>query len=173
MPTACRCATGRCENFRPFADLRRAHAYCPMYENARRSRSKVVTCGDHDDDTEPPMSKQKDTGAAFLAQQKKRLMAMRDRIVGSTSSSPAPKFDEAKEREDDAQDMAQSEVDGTIDAIESQRLGAIERALAKIAEGTYGLSDLSGDPIPRARLEALPEALFTIEEEAAREKQQR
>lgn len=119
------------------------------------------------------MSKQKDTGAAFLAQQKKRLMAMRDRIVGSTSSSPAPKFDEAKEREDDAQDMAQSEVDGTIDAIESQRLGAIERALAKIAEGTYGLSDLSGDPIPRARLEALPEALFTIEEEAAREKQQR
>jgi DnaK suppressor protein len=34
-----------------------------------------------------------------------------------------------------------------------------ERALAKIEEGTYGLSDISRLPIPRARLEAIPEAI--------------
>ena len=57
--------------------------------------------------------------------------------------------------------------------VEVQRLRSIERALAKIDEGTYGLSDLSGDPIPRARLEAIPEAVLTIQEEEAREKQRR
>ena len=57
--------------------------------------------------------------------------------------------------------------------VEVQRLRSIERALAKIDECTYGLSDLSGDPIPRARLEAIPEAVLTIQEEEAREKQRR
>jgi DnaK suppressor protein len=47
----------------------------------------------------------------------------------------------------------------------------IERALAKIDEGTYGRSDLSGDPIPKARLDAVPEAVLTIQEEEARERQ--
>lgn len=114
---------------------------------------------------------------AFLEQQRKRLTAMRDQLVGSGATKAAahraPKADEAREIEDDAQDMAQSEVDDTIDAVEEQRLRAIERALAKIDDGTYGLSDVSGDPIPKARLEAMPEAVLTIQEEEAREKQQR
>ena len=44
-------------------------------------------------------------------------------------------------------------------------LGKIERALQKIDEGTYGLSDVDGTPIPAARLEALPYALTTVEQE--------
>jgi len=40
-----------------------------------------------------------------------------------------------------------------------QRLERVDRALRKIEEGTYGLSDISGQPIPRERLEAIPEAL--------------
>lgn len=124
------------------------------------------------------MSKQEATGdPAFLEQQRKRLSAMRDQLMSTgaakTARQRAPKAEEAKEIEDDAQDMAQSEVDETIDAVEEQRLRAIERALAKIDEGTYGLSDLSGDPIPKARLEAMPEAVLTIQEEEARERQQR
>ena len=42
----------------------------------------------------------------------------------------------------------------------------IERALAKIEDGTYGFSDSSGKPIPRARLEAMPEAINTADEDA-------
>jgi DnaK suppressor protein len=97
------------------------------------------------------MSEQKAAGdPAFLKQQRKRLTAMRDQLrttgTARNASERVPKAGEAKEIEDDAQDLAQGEVDGTIDAVEEQRLRSIERALAKIEEGTYGLSDLSGDP---------------------------
>jgi DnaK suppressor protein len=124
------------------------------------------------------MSEQKAAGdPAFLNQQRKRLTAMRDQLrttgTARNTSERVPRAGEAKEIEDDAQDLAQGEVDGTIDAVEEQRLRAIERALAKIDEGTYGLSDLSGDPIPKARLEAMPEAALTIQEEEARERLQR
>jgi DnaK suppressor protein len=46
-----------------------------------------------------------------------------------------------------------------------RRLENIERALQKIDEGTYGLSDESGEPIPKGRLEAVPEAIRTVDEQ--------
>jgi DnaK suppressor protein len=48
-------------------------------------------------------------------------------------------------------------------------LGKIDRALAKLEEGTYGLSDRSGAPIPVERLEAIPYATVTTEEQAIEE----
>jgi DnaK suppressor protein len=44
-------------------------------------------------------------------------------------------------------------------------LAALERAESRLNDGTYGLSVESGQPIPDARLEALPTAERTIEEE--------
>ncbi len=44
-------------------------------------------------------------------------------------------------------------------------LGKIERALQKIDDGTYGLSDIDGTPIPLARLEVLPYAVTTVDQE--------
>ena len=44
-------------------------------------------------------------------------------------------------------------------------LSKIARALQKMEEGTYGLSDIDGTPIPLDRLQALPYALTTIEQE--------
>jgi DnaK suppressor protein len=114
---------------------------------------------------------------AFIKRQRERLTDMRNELLKASTANAfrasAPKADEARELEDDAQQMAQSEVEGALDAVEAQRLRAIERALAKIDEGTYGLSDLSGDPIPKPRLEAMPEAVLTIQEEEAREQAQR
>ena len=43
-----------------------------------------------------------------------------------------PRIEEAEEIEEDAQQMAQSEVDEAVDVVEEQRLRAVERALAKI-----------------------------------------
>ena len=54
-------------------------------------------------------------------------------------------------------------------ARDMQRLSYVDRALRKIEDGTYGFSDASGDAIPAERLEAMPEAIFTVEEQAARE----
>jgi DnaK suppressor protein len=48
-----------------------------------------------------------------------------------------------------------------------ERLGAIDRALARLEAGTYGRSVLSGQPIPDARLEANPAAELTVEEAKA------
>ena len=124
------------------------------------------------------MLKREEAGEpAFLERQRARLSAMRDKLLdpdaAGTAPSRVPRTAEAVEREDDAQDLAQSEVDGAVRLVEEHRLRLIERALAKIYEGTYGLSDLSGDPIPKARLEAIPEAIFTIQEEEARERRHR
>ena len=44
-------------------------------------------------------------------------------------------------------------------------LAAVERAEARLKEGTYGLSVQSGQPIPDQRLEAIPTAERTVEEE--------
>lgn len=76
---------------------------------------------------------------------------------------------QAHEFEDDAQKLTTLELEENLEVAEEGRLAAIERALQKINEGTYGLSDASGAPIPSERLEAYPEALHTLEEQQARE----
>lgn len=45
------------------------------------------------------------------------------------------------------------------------RLAALERAEQRLAAGTFGVSIESGRPIPDERLEALPTAERTVEEE--------
>jgi DnaK suppressor protein len=47
------------------------------------------------------------------------------------------------------------------------QLAAVDRAEQRLAAGTYGLSVESGKPIPDERLEALPTAERTVEEERA------
>jgi DnaK suppressor protein len=47
-----------------------------------------------------------------------------------------------------------------------EELAAIERAEKRLEEGTYGLSVESGKPIPDARLELVPWAARTAEEQA-------
>ena len=77
--------------------------------------------------------------------------------------------DQAREYEDDAQKLTTLELEGNLEAADDDRLSNIERALQKIADGTYGLSDASGAPIPIERLEAAPEALYTLAEQKSRD----
>jgi DnaK suppressor protein len=51
-----------------------------------------------------------------------------------------------------------------------EELAAVERAEQRLAEGTYGLSVESGEPIPDARLQAIPWAERTAEEQARYER---
>jgi len=76
--------------------------------------------------------------------------------------------DQANEMEDRAQDLSIEENDQILTEKWVQQRAAIDRALVKIDEGTYGLSDVSGKAIPRARLEAFPETIRTITEEKQR-----
>jgi DnaK suppressor protein len=52
-------------------------------------------------------------------------------------------------------------------------LQAIERAEKRLEDGSYGLSVESGKPIPDERLEAVPHAERTVEEQARLETQER
>ena len=45
-------------------------------------------------------------------------------------------------------------------------LADIDRALAKLDEGTYGTCDVCGEPIPEGRLEALPWATRCVKDAA-------
>jgi RNA polymerase-binding transcription factor DksA len=47
----------------------------------------------------------------------------------------------------------------------------IEEALKRIEKGTYGICEITSKPIPKARLEAIPWARFTVEAQAQLEKE--
>jgi DnaK suppressor protein len=65
-----------------------------------------------------------------------------------------------------ASDLYQDELDEGLADDLREELAAVERAEARVAAGTYGLSIESGEPIPDERLEILPAAERTTEEEA-------
>jgi RNA polymerase-binding transcription factor DksA len=52
-----------------------------------------------------------------------------------------------------------------IDRLEAE-LEAIERAMKRLADGSYGRSIESGEPIPDERLEAVPHAERTVQEQS-------
>ena len=66
---------------------------------------------------------------------------------------------------DSASDLTQQETDAGLAEDLEERLAAIERAEKRLEEGTYGLSVESGEPIPDGRLELIPWAERTAEEQ--------
>jgi DnaK suppressor protein len=71
---------------------------------------------------------------------------------------------------DDAQFLADEEVDEGLRERLRQELEAIGRAERRLAEGSYGRSVESGEPIPDERLEAIPWAERTAEEQSRYER---
>jgi DnaK suppressor protein len=65
---------------------------------------------------------------------------------------------------DVAQPLTSEATAGAIAAHLRERLAAIDRALRRLDDGTYGRSVRSGRPIPDERLEADPAAELTVEE---------
>jgi DnaK suppressor protein len=113
---------------------------------------------------------------AFLNRQQARLQRLHTQLASTATNAEAEEsglqdrsLGQAQELEDDAQRLSLLETAGNLISRNTARLPRIERALEKIKDGTYGVSDASGKAIPRERLEAIPEAIYTAEEEAARE----
>jgi DnaK suppressor protein len=109
----------------------------------------------------------------FVEQQRRRLEALRVELLGPAAASENERAEEHSEEvetyDERAQELVAKEIDQAIHDVDERRLNRIERALEKIDEGTYGFSEISGAPIPQARLEAVPEALLTVSEEQAAE----
>jgi DnaK suppressor protein len=113
-----------------------------------------------------------DLGEQFVAQQKERLEEIRGELVRIQRGMREDEQERSEEQGDttldsgdQSQRMFDREMDATIGGQSGRRLEDVERALEKIEEGTYGLSDESGDPIPKGRLQAAPEAIRTVEEQ--------
>jgi DnaK suppressor protein len=116
----------------------------------------------------------------FIEQQRDRLrdrkteLERMQRDAQEVSRERSQEYQDAQaDSGDESQYLFEREVDATLGQQFGQELKDVSRALEKLEEGTYGLSDRSGEPIPRGRLEAIPEALYTIEEQQRREGERR
>jgi RNA polymerase-binding transcription factor len=94
------------------------------------------------------------------------LAAERERIEREIAEL-GPEAAADREEPDDrgSEDLYQQEFDAGRAADLQDQLAAVERAEARLADGTFGLSVESGEPIPDGRLEALPTAERTVAEE--------
>ena len=108
----------------------------------------------------------------FVESQRERLLGLREELVrikdgvaDDERNLGEAEGDTTLDSGDLSQDMFTREMDASIGEQVERRLGEVDRALRKIEESTYGLSDESGEPIPRGRLEAIPEATRTVEEQ--------
>jgi DnaK suppressor protein len=103
---------------------------------------------------------------AQLDELRRRLEKERTRIlrVLQAPAATSPQPDQETEMEEAAQRAAERTQDLEIDARERALLAEVERALAKLDEGTYGVSETTGAPIPYQRLAAVPWARHDIGE---------
>lgn len=77
---------------------------------------------------------------------------------------------EPRDAGDDATELFEDELDEGVAERLREELAAIERAEQRLAEGKYGISTESGEPIPDGRLEAIPWAERTAEEQGRYER---
>ncbi len=111
-----------------------------------------------------------------IAKFKKRLLELRlslsQSLKGSTAEVKTP--DEATGYSQHQADQGTDDFDRTISLEVTSReygiLRQIDRALEKIDENTYGLCDITGEAIPRARLDAVPYATMTVKAQEQIEK---
>ena len=102
----------------------------------------------------------------LLAAERARIEHAIRRRRHQDDGEPADEFDPANL----ASDLYQDELDEGLEDDLREQLAAVERAEERVTAGTYGLSIESGQPIPDERLEILPTAERTAEEERARPK---
>lgn len=122
----------------------------------------------------------KELDKEFVEQQRRKLEELRDelnRMQRGMEEDEQDRSDEEQSSQFDAGDMSQQmftrEMDATIGEQVDKRLEDVDRALAKIEEGSYGVCDDTGEMILKGRLEAVPEAIRTVEAQQRFERERR
>jgi DnaK suppressor protein len=105
-----------------------------------------------------------DRARELLTAERERIEHALSRLGHQGDSEPADEYDPANL----AADLYQDEFDEGRGEDLREQLAAVERAERRLAAGTYGLSIESGQPIPEERLEAIPTAELTADEQRAR-----
>jgi DnaK suppressor protein len=119
----------------------------------------------------------------FLEKQKQKLIELRDHILdqmqgvaqdslrsnGDSSGGSAFGMHQA----DAGSDAYEKDFALSLLSQEQDALYEVEEAIGRIDNKTYGVCEMSGESIPKARLEAIPFARFTVECQQQVEKSQR
>ena len=119
----------------------------------------------------------------FIRKQKEKLLQLRDAMVDSMAGVAQGTL-RSRAEGSEASAFGMHQADAGSDAYdrdfalsllsqEQDALYEIDEALKRIELGTYGKCEMSGKPILRARLEAIPFARFTVECQSQLEKQSR
>lgn len=117
----------------------------------------------------------------FVRKQKDKLLQLRDAMVDSMAGVAQDTL-RSRAEGSEASAFGMHQADAGSDAYdrdfalsllsqEQDALYEIDQALKRIELGTYGTCEMSGKPIPHARLEAIPFARFTVECQSQLEKQ--
>jgi DnaK suppressor protein len=117
----------------------------------------------------------------FTRKQKENLLQLRDAMVDSMAGVAQDTL-RSRAEGSEASAFGMHQADAGSDAYdrdfalsllsqEQDALYEIDQALKRIELGTYGKCEMSGKPIPHARLEAIPFARFTVECQSQLEKQ--
>jgi DnaK suppressor protein len=116
--------------------------------------------------------------ATFLARQRRRLELLRRELLDASVTERTEEAsvnqelrDQAREPEEDAQRLDSLELSGHLVRSAEERLENIEHALQRLDAGTYGVSEFSGAPIDIGRLEAVPEAVLTLNEQRVQDRE--
>ena len=119
----------------------------------------------------------------FLKKQKAKLLQLRDSLLDAMMGVSRDTL-RARAEGSEASAFGMHQADAGSDAYdrdfalsllsqEQDALYEIEEALKRIDGGTYGICEMSGKPIPHARLEAIPFARYTVECQTLIEKQKK
>lgn len=113
-------------------------------------------------------------GEVFLEKQRQALLAERRRYTAHAERYEAEAEQLVSEREPGDVQFDEESGEGDSIAVERDRalqisarereeIAEIDAALARIDDGTYGICVVSGKPIPKERLEAIPHASMRVE----------
>src|SRR6202051_489268 len=119
----------------------------------------------------------------FLRKQKSKLLQLRDSLLDSMMGVSRDTL-RSRAEGSEASAFGMHQADAGSDAYdrdfalsllsqEQDALYEIEEAVKRVDAGTYGICEMSGKPIPHARLEAIPFARFTVECQTQIEKQKK
>lgn len=98
----------------------------------------------------------------LLARERERI---EQGIAALDRDGPLEASDRKEPGDEDSEDIYQDEFNAGRAEDLQRELAALERAEERLAAGTYGLSIESGEPISDGRLEAVPTAERTVEEQ--------
>ncbi|HVC80139.1 MAG TPA: hypothetical protein VNL35_06505 [Chloroflexota bacterium] len=108
--------------------------------------------------------------AGLLAELRRRVEEERSRLLEmlrasrGTGTASDPLTVDPEDFGEMAQDITTADTEMALSANDHRLLAQINRAMRRMDEGGYGISEVSGKPIPIERLQALPWATTNVED---------